>query len=274
MPTKKKNTNLNLQFLITNRRYLVLSVLSGLISVFILFSGIVPRINELQTLRQDLQDGQDKLNLLRQKMTDFENIEAREAYSSLDTVNKILPSKKPLLELLASLNQMANKNRVSFLDLSLSPGEIASQSADFLNDAKKSNKKSQKTSPNSGKGYDTMNIELEISGLFSDVQEFFIDLERMAPLTTISSLSLDVKTDDIIQDSDQVQAKLVLVTYFFTQSITAKLDSPLPDIGKKERDIITEIEGYSLPQAYNQTQIEGGGFSDPFGLLQDLQRQQ
>lgn len=265
---KKKQSTLNLKSLVNNRPYLLYSGLISLISLIVLFSGITPQVNNIFDLQRDIKAGDEELKLLSRKTADLENIEAKAAYGSLDSVNKVLPSKKPLLELLTALNLVAEQNNVSFANLSLSPGEISSQSAELLDGAKKtSSKNKKKTSQSKNKeGYDALSVELEVAGLFSDVQKFFIDIEKVAPLTNISSLSLDIKSADIIRASDEVNAELVLQTYFFTQSVTANLDSPLPDIGRKELEIIDEVKSYLYPTANVQLQIQGGGLQDLFGL--------
>jgi Tfp pilus assembly protein PilO len=262
----KKKSEINFKSLIINRRYLLFSMASALVALIVIFSGITSQINNIFDLRREIKVGQEKVAVLRQKTIDLENIEAREAYKSQDLVNKILPSKKPLLELLTSLNTVASQNNVIFVDLSLSPGKIASESAEFLGEAKSSSQR-KKTQPKVNlEGYDTLVVEVEISGLFSDVQNFFLDIEKVAPLTTITSLSLDIKSDDIIRPSDEVQAELVLSSYFFTQSVTANLSSSLPNIGIKEQEIINEVGSYALPAFSVQKQIEGGGLNDLFGL--------
>jgi hypothetical protein len=270
----KNKPEINIQSLVTNRRYLIFSGVSILVALMVVFSGIIPQINSLLDLRQDINQGQEKLILLRQKTTDLENIEAREAYDSLESVDRILPSKKPLLELLTALNLVAGKNDVIFVDMSLSPGKIASESAEFLDVAKTSAKR-KKVQPATGDGYDSLVVELEIFGLFSDVQRFFLDIEKVAPLTTITSLSLDIKSDDIIRPSDEVQAEVVLGSYYFTQSVAASLGSSLPNIGSKEREIIAEIKNYLYPTLNIQEQIKGGGLDDLFGLsLREIEENQ
>lgn len=269
---EKKKPEINFKSLTTNRRYLLFSGLSALVALLVTFSGIAPQINSLFDLRREIEAGQEKTAILRQKTIDLENIDAQEAFNSLASVDKILPSKKPLLELLTSLNVVAGKNNIVFMDMSLSPGKIASESAEFLGVAKKTSKKKKAQPQKKNDGYDTLIVELEIAGLFSDVQQFFLDVERVAPLTTITSLSIDIKSDNIIKPSDEVQAELVLSSYYFTQSITANVSSSLPDIGRKEQAIIAEIKGYLFPTFNVQKQIRGGGLEDLFGLnLEDVE---
>lgn len=268
---KPKKPEINIQSLVTNRRYLVLTGVSALLALIVVFSGIIPQINSLFDLRDEIESGREKVSVLRQKTTDLENIEAREAFNSLESVDRILPSRKPLLELLSALNIVAGKNDVVFIDLSLSPGKIASESAEFL-DVAKTKTGRKKVQSISGDGYDTLVVELEIFGLFANVQKFFLDIEKVAPLTTITSLSLDIKSDDIISPADEVQAEVVLGSYYFTQSVSSKVSSALPNIGSKEREIIAEIKDYLYPAVNVQNQIKGGGLEDLFGLsLQEIE---
>jgi Tfp pilus assembly protein PilO len=270
----KKKEKVSFSSLLLNRRYLVMSVVGGLLIILILFSGFIPQINSLFELNDQINRDEKKLSALRQKAVDLENIEAQEAYRYVDSVDQILPSKKPLLELLTSLNMVATRNNVRFNNLSLTPGEIASESAEFLSSAKSSKKKRSKKTANQ-KEFDTLNVELEISGMFSDMQKFFLDIERVAPLITITGLSLDINSDNIVKSTDQVKAELVLSTYYFTQSVSAALETSLPNIGSREQEIITEIRGYSYPTVEAQQQVMGGGLEDLFGLSrQDFENNQ
>ena len=261
----KKKQEINIRSLVINRRYLIFSGIGILVVLMVVFLGIIPQVNNLLDMRREIDSGQEGLSILRQKTIDLENIEAREAYDSLESVNRLLPSKKPLLELLTALDLVSGKNNVTFVDLSLSPGKIASESAEFLDVAKTTSRR-KKVQSSTGDGYDSLVVELEIFGLFNNVQQFFLDIEKVAPLTTITSLSLDIKSDNIIRPSDEVQAEVVLGSYYFTQSVAAGLGSSLPNIGNKEREIIEEIKNYLYPSINVQKQIEGGGLEDLFGL--------
>lgn len=263
---KEKKQEINLKSLLTNRRYLVISVFSGIIGLMIVFMGIIPQINQNFDMNREIKTEQEKLKSLIQKVSDLENVSAQEAFSSVGLVNQILPSKKPLLELLAALNASAAKDGVVFTNLSLSPGEIASESAQFLDRAKTTSKRKKKTAPVSKEGYSSLDVELEVSGIFSDIQEFLLNIEKVAPLINIKSLSLNIKSENIIRPTDQVEAELVVSVYYFTQTVSAALESSLPDIGRREQEIISEVNGYFYPSVNVQEQIVGGGLEDLFGL--------
>jgi Tfp pilus assembly protein PilO len=266
---KSFSSDLNLKSLFINRRYLIYTIATALLAIVVVFSGIIPQIESISNLNKDLNKEQESLLKLRQKTADLENIKSQELFSYVDEVDKVLPSTKPLLELLSALNVVASNNGVIFTNLSLSPGEIASESAEFLSQAKSSSKRKQQVSKAAATGFDTIDVELQVSGQFSQVQQFFTDIERVAPLITITSLSLGVQSDDIIKSTDLVQADLIVSVYHFTQQVSSALESALPKIDSKERKIIEEISQYYYAQVEAQNQIMGGGLDDLFGL--DLQ---
>lgn len=264
---KLESSNLNWRSIFTNRRFLVWSVVSGLILVVTVFSGVIPQLQTVLKLNDELQVAQKQVQTLRTKASDLENIEARESYQERGLVNQILPSRKPLLELLAGLNSVATKNRVVFTDFSLSPGEISSASAVFLEEA--AGRRSGRTGVGSNTRYETMPLELEIEGQFADVQQFFLDLEQMAPLVTITSLSLNIRGDEgMVQPDDSVQAELLVLSYYFTQSVEAALEKPLPLVGRAQKRVVAEIKNYTYPSVATQERIISGGFEDIFGLEQ------
>ncbi|MFH1959025.1 MAG: hypothetical protein ABIJ22_01725, partial [Patescibacteria group bacterium] len=260
----KQKQKINFRSLIINRRYLVISVIIGVAGLLVVFLGITPQINQTLDLNRKIKTEQQKLELLIRKTSDLENIDAQEAYASVDLVDQVLPSKKPLLELLAVLSTIAGKSEVVFTNMSLSPGKIASESAQFINSAK-SNTGQTKVTPVIKEDRGFLDVELKVSGLFSNVEQFFLDVERVAPLIIIKSISLNIKSEEIIMPTDQVDAELVLSVYYFTKTVSASLESSLPSIGSKEQEIISEISSYYYPSIEVQQQIIGGGLEDLFG---------
>ena len=88
-----EKSEINFKSLVANRRYLLFTGASTLVALLVVFYGIIPQVNSLFDLRREIYAGQEKINILRQKTMDLENIEAREAYDSLELVDRILPSK-------------------------------------------------------------------------------------------------------------------------------------------------------------------------------------
>jgi Tfp pilus assembly protein PilO len=260
----ENKNQINWRSLTTNRKYMLFSIGAILISILIIFYGIIPQIATAKNLYQQAEKKKQKLSALQQKAADLESIEAREAFSSKEIVDKILPSRKPLIELLTALNTVATTNNIKFVNFSLTPGEISSKSAEFLDSAKLSTGKKGNSRKKSD--YQNLQVELTIEGEFKEVQNFFADIERVAPLTTIASIALNIKSQGNIEDTDLVEADLLLNGHFFTKALSVALESPLPDIGARDLEIVDEITTYTIPTVADQTRVIGGGVEDLFGF--------
>lgn len=260
---KTQQSTLNWRSLVTNRRYLLISMIGWVVSSAIIFSGLIPQINKNLELNEEIQQQQKKLDILASKLVSLREINTEQVYQNRDAVNQLLPSRKPLLELLSGLSQVATQNGIRFIDFKLTPGEIASESTQFLNEVK-SKKKRQIAVQDSI--FDTLDVQLEIEGTFRDVQQFFLAVEQMAPATTIASLALNIKGQEMIEADQLVQAQLVLKSHYFTQTIAAAIDSPLPTIGALEQQTLNQVSGYFFPVVDIQQQIISGGVEDLFGI--------
>ena len=126
--------------------------------------------------------------------------------------------------------------------------------------------------------YDQLNLELSILGELNQVKEFMNLIERVSPLTTITSLTIDRKTTSFTTEDQQLtRADLFLNTYYYTKPISSTLSSALPDITVEEKDIFQEILDFTPPEVESQTQIIGGNNTDLFGIdglaVSDLEKQ-
>ena len=193
---------------------------------------------------------------MQAKLTDLQTIDSTTEYAQADVVRAALPSNKPLLEFLTSLNSIAVASNIAVKDFALSPGSIATDSAEAA-----TNKKSKNAD-----NVDTLDLEIEIEGTFDQLQQFLLDIEKISPFTTITQLSLGKGTSAADRSTDRIiGAKLSTSTYFFTQSIKATVDAPLPKLTATDRNVLTalsDFQEYDLPE---QTEILGG-VADPFGI--------
>lgn len=252
MAAAKKQFNYKIIWI--TRRKLVYTVGLVALSLGIIALAIYPQITESIALSAKHEKEQPKLEKIQSKLASLQNIDSLTEYEQADTVNAALPSNKPLLEFLTSLNSVAIASNIAISDFALSPGSIATDSADATS--------TKKTGP-----VDTLDLELEIKGTFDEVQQFLLDIEKISPFTTITQLSLGKGATAADRESNRViDAKLSTSTYFFTQSIKATVDAPLPTLTAIDRTVLnalTLFQNYDLPE---QTEIVGGGIQDPFGI--------
>ena len=256
MPDKK---SLNIDMFITNRKKMAIAILLGLVSLGLLFLAIIPQFNEFLSLRNELRKETPKLTKLKQKLVELENIQFSPEFSQSKIVNSALPSKKPLLELLSSLNSIAAASSIQIEEFDLNPGAIASDAAEL---------QAYYTRELSKDGIDTLDISMNAVGSFANIQVFLINLEKISPFTTIKTLSLNSRKrgDDFDAQELDMQASLTTESHFFTQTVSAAVEAPLPVLNNKEQDVLKELSEFSSSDLPEQLEIKGGGLEDLFGV--------
>lgn len=247
--------DLNYRYIWLTRRYLVYAVglfaLSGLIAFFALY-------NQIQTdlsLYSNMTAGQARVEKLRLKNLQLSQLGTSELMVSAQQVNASLPSQKPLTPLLLGLNAVANTAGVNIDEISLSPGEVATDSA-FI----------PRTGPNRNQKYDAIDLELTVSGTLDEINTFLRDIERFAPFSSVSSLSLSKRVRDT---EGMFDAELIVTTYYFAQSVTVSVDSLASvTLTTSQQEALQKIRGFLFPEYVQPTTIEGGGLEDLFGIDQ------
>ncbi|MBU0974590.1 type 4a pilus biogenesis protein PilO [Patescibacteria group bacterium] len=256
---KNNKKPLNIEMIITNRKQMLISVVLGVVSFGLVFLAIIPQFQEFWTLKSELDKEIPRLTKLKQKLVELENIQFTPEFAQSEIVNNALPSKKPLLELLSSLSSIAAESSVQIKDFDLNPGIIASDTAELqAYYAKKLSKD----------GIDTLDISMNAVGSFENIQVFLINLEKISPFTTINTLSLNssVRGDDFNEQELNMLAKLTTKSHFFTQTVSAAIEAPLPILSFKEQNVLEELASFSSSDLPEQLEIKGGGLEDLFGV--------
>lgn len=255
MATKRKQFNYKIIWI--TRRKLVYTVALVAVSIGLLVFALYPQIKESLSLNSEYTRERPKLEKLEAKLQQLKNVTLTEEYAQKDIVNAALPSRKPLLEFLTSLNSISVANNIDIANFELSPGKISTDSAE--------SNPGRRTGSTTA-SVDMIDLELEIEGSLDGIQQFLLDIEKISPFTTITKLSLGADATAADRDSNRpIKAKLTTSTYFFTQSIKATIDAPLPKLTAQDQNVLTallEFQNYELPE---QTEIIGGA-NDPFGV--------
>jgi hypothetical protein len=257
---KQSKQEFNLEIFFRTRKYLIFTIGFGLLSVGLLFLAAIPQFKQAWSLRSQHQSELPKLAQLKQKLASLEGVRFSPEFAQIGLVNQALPSKKPLLDLMVSLNGIAISSDATIESFELSPGLIAS-------DAATANAASKIIS-NQG-DVDTLEVTMVVTGNNAAVQKFILDVEKMAPFTTITQLSLSSllqEGDEIIGFNDLREAHITTSTFFFTKSIQAAVEAPLPEISMPEREVLTALADLIPTNLPSQTTILGGGLEDLFGV--------
>lgn len=250
---------LNFRIFLVNRKSLGVAIGLFTVAVGLVIFAIIPQFQETLALNAELEKERPRLEKLQQKLVELENVQFDPDFLQKEVVDAALPSKKPLLELLTSLNTIAVENRVSITEFSLNPGLIASDAASL------NTTQSRKLQ---GEGVDTLAVEMVVIGTFEGVGDFLIDLEKISPFTTVTQLGLTSRNrgDDFGSQASDMQAKIVSESYFFTQSVSAAVEAPLPTLSGREQEVLQELTAFSKVDLPEQLEITGGGLQDLFGV--------
>jgi Tfp pilus assembly protein PilO len=275
--------HINLKALMTNRRYLLMAGTIVALTILMIIGAIVPQIlGSLETYTQIQQQAQ-KLQALQTKAQALDQIRDLQQ-EDRSKVDQALPSEKPLLQLITAINTVAQQAQVSVSEVQLSPGKISTSSAGAnagtSSLAASSSAQSRTasvvaaaTSKTSIPGAEKLTVGLKVSGSLAQINQFIQDIEKVAPITDVTSIQLSTgsRSTSVIASSESAspassfQAKLQLSTYFFTQSIAATIEAPLPKVGAREQDLLANLNSFIFPVFQKQQQLQGGGLQDLFG---------
>lgn len=230
------------------------------ITAFILITAImIPQIQETISLYGKLNAELPKTDLLKKKLAALESVVNTAEYAQIEIVDDALPSKKPLLELLMSLYTVSSQTGILIQQFQLSPGLVASDSTVLSN---------QPTN-RSQDSYDSIEVNMNVSGTFKQIQEFLVQVEKASPFTTVTEMNItgELSGDTVADKQTRVfQADLTTKTYFFTQPISVRVETPLPVLAVKEQNVLAALASFIPNTLPEQKEIQGGGLEDLFGV--------
>ena len=263
----RKFSQLNWRIVIVTRRFLVAGIAGGLGAILIGMWGAQPQITDILANQAKLKVQKQELAKVERKMQELKQVRLLPEFAQAQKLEAVLPSHKPLFELMTSMGQVAVSNQIIINTFSVKPGSIATPGATVAATGRKSKE-----------AYDSLDLNLTISGLLANVQKFMIQVEQISPITTITQLSLtrqekkktstteNTNSATASESAVMAQATLTLSTHYFTQTPKAVIDAPLPNVGSKEKQIFKIIQSFSNSEYVPQTEIRDGGSLDLFGI--------
>lgn len=251
MAAKKDDKKpVNLKVFLATRQFFVATVALALTGVLLILAAIVPQITASWSLYNQAQAEQPKLDKLKTKLVELQNVQFTPEYAQKATVETALPSHKPLIELLGSLNAVAVSSSVTIDHFEIQPGEIASDAASLT---KKS--VNRKDTP---QNVDFMDLTLKVSGTFENVTDFLVKVEQVSPFTSIRTMSFGKSGSEEVIEDRLLEATLETRTYFFTQSVKATVEAPLPKLTPEDQSVLSELSSFSAVEVLQQTEVQGG----------------
>lgn len=261
----KQLKEFNLRYWLNTRRQLVLAGIFVLGSVLMVMVGIWPQIQKIFELRAEWQSEQESLARLQNKVQALERADTLQLVDQADEIDELLPSKKPLLEMLSSLSQAADEAQVTFTDIEVRPGEISTESAQPAETTTR-RRSSGSTQNQTKKKFEQLDLNLTIEGELNQVSLFIERIELLAPLINVTSISLSEQRQTQDTDTLPFEAELTLTVYYFTQPIAAAIEAPLPTLDARSEAFLAELPNFTFPAVDQSTTIRGGGLDDLFNV--------
>lgn len=259
---------INIRRLITNRKYLFIFIALVFLSFLIIILAILPQIGSIFDLQNDITKEGKNLSQLQIKLNSLEDAQTLQLVENAVMVDKSLPSYKPLLELMEVINFVARQSGVGIADIQLAPGVLTQEESESPTQQKTVQKQ---VSQDLG-GYKSLMVSLTVVGNMPEINVFLSQLEKVAPLVNINKIVLSEKKSSTQDGSDSfLEAELEIMTYYFTQSIKAAVNSPLPQVGATQMQLIEEIKNYYVVNTNQNINIQGGGSENLFGFDREYQ---
>lgn len=258
----KITTEKNWKIILTNRRYLIESILLFAASAGILIFAALPQVQVVFELKNKVDSQRPIVTTLDTKLSNLSRVEVSQEFGQALLVNNALPSRKPLMELLISLQSSADQSGAEIINFQVSPGELATDSAQLKSNVKRA-------SPD----YDFLEMEVELEGSLDNVQTFLTRVEQFTPFTTIAAVSIELPQQSQqfgTQSENILTANLKIRTYYFTKSVQSSVESVLPSLSDKDREVLNALAAFQTITVNESQNIEGGGNEELFGDVDKL----
>lgn len=226
MPIEKKE-DINYRLVWNTRKEFVLAILCFVLAFVIFFMVVLRQIQPVKDVFAELNTTNQELEKFQTKADELNNISLDGKFDKMAEIDDVLPSYKPLLELLNNLNSVAVESETIIKNFSLSPGEIATDSTIASRTRRQ-------------KYYDELVLEFSVTGTLGNVQTFMTLIEQVTPISTITNIALSQQINE--DSSIETTANLKLKTFYFTQPITVTLTEPLPPIENEQLVVLEEIQ--------------------------------
>lgn len=228
------------------------------IALVLLLIVVKPTITKLQERTVASNKLKSQINKLETKLEVLEGIDDNQIMERVEKMEEVFPSKKPVVQLMSSLSQLAGQNHLIFGGITLRPGLLGDE-AEITK-----NKKSKKI--DQPENLADLKFAFQIEGYYDDISAFMHDLENVAPLMKIESVNLSVKSNPLFETSDLLVAANIEVTAYYQpppKSLGA-VTTTVPLLSKRDEVLLNRLFSFKLFTRVTPTVPTGK--SDLFGL--------
>lgn len=203
----------------------IIFVFIGIFLVFLSWSFIIPKTNQVFEAKNSLAKEKSRLTKLQAKLADLESLNEFELSERTNLALKAVPDKKNVIGVMSSLRTQAAEKGLMIENLSVSPGELMSTVS---------------ATPGPGK----LDFKIEIQGPLETILDFFTKMQESLPLVSLRQVKIELV-------GGNAAVSLTLESYFLPLPQTlGAIDLPVLKLTPDEEKVLNQISGFSfLPPA-------------------------
>ena len=219
-------------------------LLSFLVWGVVVFLGVTVvrrQVRQVIVMRGELKRQESRLARLERKEKVLAATELEELEAKVRRVERIFPSEKPVVSLIATLSNLAKDKGVIFSGVDLAPGEVSTAQAKAKKRTTDPKTEKKEVAAYRGEVAPAIDFSFQIEGTKEQVFGFLEALERVAPLMKLRTLSLGFGNEG------QLLAEVGVYVYYQPPPATiGKIDAPVAVLTPKEAEALAVLDEFIL----------------------------
>lgn len=220
---------LTLNYIATNYRYFLPTIVSVIAVVFLFPIGINNFSKSIQNL-QEIKKLETETEGLSVRIARLEELRAGELASMNDLVGNALSGKKPVFESLRAITALGEETEVSVNELDTSPGTVASASA-RLAESTLADSDETKLSQ--------LDISLYLNGKVDAIYNYLTGLLSLTPLMDLNTVRI---SGSDVKSNSEVDLKVYWYPSVASEPLKVTSKTRLEELSSEQVDIIEQIQ--------------------------------
>lgn len=228
-------------------------IVASLVLIVVVFGPVMNKLRERVAAKKLLEK---QLVGLNEKLSVLSGVDSILINERVIKMERVFPSRKPVVELMASLSSLSAERGLSFGGVTLSPGDLSGKE-------ESAKLKSKKVTVNPE--LRDLKFGFEIGGDFEAISDFLKDLEGVAPLMKIDKVSLAIKTNPLFERTKTLVVASIDVSAYYQAppSKLGKVSKSVALLTRKDEILLNKLIGFKTFEAV--IPVAETGQADLFG---------
>lgn len=210
-----------------------------IISLLVFYQFLLPKFNQVKGLYESNGKARKQKEALQAKIQDLKSLNEYELSEKSELLLLALPAGKDVAGKMSLVSKITEESGLVVESLKISPGEVATQSAEK-------------------KEVDELVFKLVLNGEINQFIDFLENASELVPLMEISDIKIE------LTNNSQATINCTLRSYYADLPASlGKVDSPVPKLTAQEETLLEELRKY---RSYETEKFEPmpGGKANPF----------